>query len=215
VQPFIRNHQLNVMKQQAAHIQNTWNTVADPVIRGAVTAEAVHKVTELFAGESPERQRLIEPFAGLKTEAEFNDFFDRLMPYVIRFPQVTEKQAQKLFPKAKKLALPEAAAYKDVPLTYLSWIDIASNKWHLIYERSGEAVGIEGSFLLAPKKNMCAFCGGYGQVALVSAVTKAKSAVSPDYYKSVGQYVCANAEVCNLRITDVSGVEAFIHEVLK
>ncbi|WP_274652906.1 FusB/FusC family EF-G-binding protein [Paenibacillus humicola] len=213
-QPFIRNHQWNVMKQQASFIQNTWRTVTDPVIGNAVAVEASLKVARLFEREPEERRRLIEPFAALKTEDEFSSFFDGLKPYIVRLPPVTEKQLQRLFPKARRLPVPDAAASQHGALTYRSWLDIATNKWYLIYELHGEAVGIEGRSTPAPKKNICTFCGGFGEVTFVSAVTRAKSSISPDYYKSVGHYICASEEACNLRITDVGSLERFIGAVL-
>ncbi|RNB86901.1 elongation factor G-binding protein [Brevibacillus fluminis] len=213
--PFIKNHQFNFIKQQVKNLQSTLMTVSDPkVIEGArFGAEA--KIFEQFLAITNEQKQLFAPLLTLKKPEEFQEFVTSLTPYLSSFPKVTEKQIQKLFPKNKKLKTPNLDALNYTALTYIGWIDIATNKMFFVYEQNNQIVGIEGRFTATNKKNVCSLCNGVAEVALFSAITKTKNAKYADYYKAVGNYMCIDSAACNAKIKDLTYLESFIASVLE
>lgn len=214
MEPFIKNHQYNYIKKQIDILQNATLTVADPKVMEAVRYGSEAKVIDVFPNATDIQKQLLGRISSLKAE-EFQDYLRSLLPYLVEFPQVTEKQIRKLFPKNKKLKAPDLVTIDYHKVTYLGWINISSNKLFIVYHLKGKAVGIEGRYTLVNKKNICALCHGYTDVALFSAISKSRAAnVSSDYYKAVGHYICINSHECNSRITDVTALERFIGDVI-
>lgn len=215
-QPFIRNHQFNLIKKQADWLQRTCSTVADRKVLESARASVQMKVTEAFPDLAEPQRQALEKLWTLETPEQFKQYLQSLEPMREAFESVTEQQVKKLFPKVKKLKLPDLASIDDRNVTYLGWTDIASNKQFLVYRLNGQLVGIEGRFTPANKKNTCFLCLKQEEVALFTAVTKTKPAgASPDYYKAIGNYLCTNSEACNRNITDVSTLEKFIRDVIR
>jgi hypothetical protein len=50
-----------------------------------------------------------------------------LSNYTVKFPEVTESQLKGLFPKIKKLRMPDFSRIEGRALTYLGWTDPATN----------------------------------------------------------------------------------------
>lgn len=90
----------------------------------------------------------------------------------MEFPAITESQLRKLFKKNKKLKLPDLEQIDFRFVTYMSWIDISSNKMFLVYEKDGQHIGIEGRFTETNKKSYCFACNRYEKLVLFSAVSK-------------------------------------------
>lgn len=214
-QPFIRNHQFNLIHKQAALLQQTVSTVSDPKVVESVRFSVQSRITEAFSGAEEHQRHVLEKISALSTPGEFQDYLRSLEPYMSEFAPVTEKQLKKLFPKVKKLKVPDLEAIDYRYVTYLGWTDIATNKLFIVYYLNGQLVGVEGKFTPANKKSTCFACNRYEEVALFSAVTKTKPAnASPDYYKAVGNYLCVNSDTCNKNITDVTALEKFIQTVV-
>jgi hypothetical protein len=213
--PFIRNHQYNLIKKQAGLLQQACNTVSDPKVVDSARYSAQSKILEAFPDATELQKQTLEKISTLNTAGEFQHYLRSLEPYMAEFAQVTEKQLQKLFPKNKKLKVPDLAAIDYRYVTYLGWTDIATNKLFLVYHLNGQLVGVEGKYTPVNKKSICFLCNRHEEVALFSAVTKSKPAnASPDYYKAIGNYLCVNSDVCNMNITDVTALEKFIHDVV-
>lgn len=212
--PFIRNHQYNLIKKQATLLQHTCQTVADPKIVDTVRYSAYTKITEAFPQADEHQLRLLERITTLDKTEEFSQFLLSLEPYLIEFEQVTDKQLKKLFPKSKKLKLPNREELDLRHTTYLGWTDIGTNRMYLVHQLDGRLVGIEGKFTQAKKKSTCFLCNRQEEVALFTAETKSKPAnASSDYYKAIGNYMCMNSHVCNQNITDTSALEMFIRTI--
>ncbi|KJB87769.1 fibronectin-binding protein [Paenibacillus sp. E194] len=213
--PFIRNHQYNLIKKQATLLQHTCQTVADPKIVDTVRYSAFTKITEAFQMAEEQQLRLLERITTLDKTEEFSQFLLSLEPYLIEFEQVTDKQLKKLYPKSKKLKLPNMEGLDLRHTTYLGWTDIGTNRMYLIHQLDGRLVGIEGKFTQAKKKGTCFLCNRQEEVALFTAETKTKPAnATPDYYKAIGNYMCVNSHTCNQNITDTTTLEMFIHSII-
>jgi len=213
--PFIRNHEYNFMKKQAELVQRALRTNAGANIVRLVRAEAVDKLAALFPAATEAQKRLLLRLPALETAAELAAYWRELQLYVTEFPLLGDKQLQKLFPKVKKLKAPDTAALDRRRLSYLGWTDIAMNKLFMVYPLNGQIVGVEGRCTLTGKKGYCFVCGRYEELVLFSATTRKRPAqASPDYYKAVGNYVCADSRVCNESVTDLSALDKFITTVL-
>lgn len=214
-QPFIRNHQYNLILKQIEILQHTYRTVPDPKIIESVRFSAESKIIEAFELLTDHQRQMLSVISTLKTAEDFQSFARSLEPFLIPFPQVTDKQIKKLFHKNKKLAVPDVSSIPYHRTTYLGWLDIATNKMFLVYSLNGQIVGIEGKFTPTNKKSVCFVCNKHEEVALFSAVSKTRPAnASSDYYKAVGNYMCIHSDACNKNITDVTSLEKFIHHVI-
>ncbi|MFE4711981.1 MULTISPECIES: FusB/FusC family EF-G-binding protein [unclassified Paenibacillus] len=212
--PFIRNHQYNVIKKQSEFLQNTLRTVADRRVLETVRFRAATIVTEAFPSITQEQQQMLEQISTLESGYDFQRYVSALEPYLEPYPTITLKQIQKLFPKTKKLKVPDLSSIDFRFVTYLSWIDIASNKLFIVYPFEGQFIGIEGRITPTHKSGYCLFCNRHQELAFFSVKTKPANA-SPDNYSAVGQYVCMDNDKCNGIITDTGPLEKFILSVRK
>ncbi|MGO4344286.1 FusB/FusC family EF-G-binding protein [Paenibacillus sp. MCAF9] len=208
--PFIRNHQYNLIKKQAHLLQTACNTVSDPKVVEAVRYSTQTKISEAFPGATDLQKHELEKLATLNRTEEIQSYLQSLQPLMSEFTQVTAAQIKKLFPKVKKLKVPDLDDIDYRYVTYMGWTDIASNKLFLIYRQDGQLIGIEGKFTPTNKKSNCFLCNRHEEVALFTAITKSRPAnASPDYYKAIGNYMCVNSKACNANITDVTVLEKF------
>jgi len=216
VKPFIRNHQYNLIMKQAKLLQTACNTVSDPKVVEAVRYSTQTKIIDAFPDATDLQKHDLEKLATLNRPEEFQHYLQSLQPLMTEFTQVTAAQIKKLFPKVKKLKIPDLTDIDYRYVTYLGWSDIASNKLFLVYYFEGQLVGIEGKITPANKKSICFLCNRHEQVALFTAITKSRPAnASPDYYKAIGNYMCVNSEACNSNITDVTVLEKFISNLTR
>ncbi|MFP7298708.1 FusB/FusC family EF-G-binding protein [Neobacillus niacini] len=206
---FIKNEQLNFIKKQIALIKDSVRKNVPPHVLAAVIDLANAKILDLFPNANLEQQELLN-LSRLKTDHEYEQYIRHLSAFLLPFPKITEQQLKKLFPKQKKLKLPDLANIDCSQLTYLSWNDLRSNKKFIVYEMEGKLVGIECEFTATSKKNLCSFCNCFGEVAYFSTVTKAKKPKNPDYYKAIGNLICADSSECNKKITNVEYLTSFL-----
>lgn len=210
---FIKNEQFNFIKKQVTFIKNSKKQNVPKGVLTAVIDVANAKILELFPHASVEQQNLLD-LSALKTDQEYEQYIQQLSTYLLPFPTITAQQLQKLFPKHKKLKLPDLSNIDHSQLTYLSWIDPRSNKKFMIYELEGKIVGIECEFTPTSKKNICSFCNSMSEVTYFSTVTKAKKVNNPDYYRAIGNLICLDSKVCNKQITDVEYLENLLKDSL-
>ncbi|NRD77073.1 FusB/FusC family EF-G-binding protein [Bacillus sp. BRMEA1] len=210
---FIKNEQLNFINKQIALIKDSSKKNVPPTVLAAVIDLAHTKILDLFPNASVDQQEMLD-LSKLKTDDEFERYIQRLSTFLLPFPKVTEQQLKKMFPKNKKLKLPDLSKIDHSQLTYLSWNDLGSNKKFIVYELEGKIVGIECKFSPTSKTNICSICNSFGDVAYFSTVTKAKKAKNPDYYKAIGNLICADSSECNKKITNVQYLTTFLKESL-
>lgn len=212
--PFIRNHQYNIIKKQAEFLQKTLRTVADRRVLETVRYRAAANIIEAFPGLTKDQQRMLEQISTFETAYDFQRYLSALEPYLEPYPPITLKQIQKLFPKNKKLKIPDLGSIDFRYVTYLSWVDIATNKLFIVYPFEGQFIGIEGRITPTHKKGYCLFCNRHQELAFLTVKTKPANAL-PDHYSSIGQYVCMENQGCNQSITDTASLEKFILSVQK
>ncbi|NGZ76944.1 FusB/FusC family EF-G-binding protein [Saccharibacillus alkalitolerans] len=205
--PFIHNHQLNVIKKQANFLLKTLRSVADRKVLDTVRDTAVANAMDVFDELTAEQKALLEQMAKQEAAHELQEYLDSLEPYLLPFPEVTAKQAQKLFPKTKKLKLPDLERLDYAHMTYLRWVDNATNRLYIVYRRDGEFLGVEGRITPTNKKGFCMFCNRHQELGFFNVKLKGST---PDNMASLGQYVCMDDEACNHSITDPAALEKFL-----
>jgi len=210
---FIKNEQLNFIKKQIALIKDSTNKNVPQNVLAAVIDLANAKILDLFPNASLEQKEMLV-LAGPKTDKEYEQYIQNLSDFLLPFPEITQQQLKKMFPKHKKIKLPDLSNIDLNQLTYLSWNDLGYNKKFIVYELEGKMVGIECEFTPTSKKNLCSFCNSFGEVAYFSTVTKAKKHNNPDYYKSIGNLICVDSTECNKKISNVEYVSSFFKDSL-
>lgn len=210
---FIKNEKLNFIRKQVALIKDSKQKNVPQNVLASVIDLANAKILDLFPNTTREQQELLD-LSRLTTDNEYEQYIRRLSDFLLPFPQITEQQLKKMFPKQKKLKLPDLANIDHSQLTYLSWNDLRANKKFIVYELDGKLVGIECEFTPTSKKNLCSFCNCFGEVAYFSTVTKAKKPKNPDYYKAIGNLICADSSECNRKITNVDYLTTFFKDSL-
>ncbi len=210
---FIKNEQLNFIIKQIALIKDSTNKNVPQNVLAAVIDLANAKILDLFPNASLEQKEMLV-LAGPKTDKEYEQYIQNLSDFLLPFPEITQQQLKKMFPKHKKIKLPDLSNIDLNQLTYLSWNDLGYNKKFIVYELEGKMVGIECEFTPTSKKNLCSFCNSFGDVAYFSTVTKAKKSNNPDYYKSIGNLICVDSTECNKKISNVEYLNAFLKDSL-
>lgn len=206
---FIKNEQLNFIKKQIAIIKDSSNKNLPKTVLTAVIDLANAKILDLFPQASLEQQELLD-ITKWNTKEEYERYIEQLTACLLPFPKITEQQLKKLFPKQKKLRLPDLSTIDHNKLTFLSWNDLKSNKKVIIYDLEGTLVGTEGKMTPTSKKNICSFCNCFGEVAYFSTVTKEKRPKNADYYKAIGNLICTDSNECNKNITNTEYLREFL-----
>jgi hypothetical protein len=207
--PFIRNHQFNMIKKQSEFLLKTLRTVADRKVLETVRYRAVTNAMEAFPSLTEEQKRMLDEISTIEKAEDFQKYLNALEPYLEPYPTITLKQIQKLFPKNKKLKVPDLQSIDFRYVTYLGWVDIATNKLYIVYPFEGRFIGIEGRITPTNKKGYCLFCNRQQELALFSVKTK-PAVASADNLSFIGQYVCLDSQACNHSITDTGALEKFL-----
>lgn len=211
---FIQNEQYNLIKEQVTLVKESRMQSLPPSVLRAVIDLAQSKVVHAFPDATAEQVELLQ-FSTLQTNEAFDAYMQQLQERVQPFPVISAEQLKKLFPKQKKLRLPELSDVDFGRLTYLSWNDGRSNQKLLICPYEGQLIGIACKPSTNTKKNICAFCDQFTDVTYCVTVTKAKQAKNPDYYKAIGTYMCVDRKVCNEHITSQEALHTFVHKALQ
>lgn len=211
---FIKNEQFNFISKQVSWIKDSTKQNLPSGVLAAVYDLSNEKIINCIPNLTAKQKNILD-FSKFKTVEEYEQALKLLANYLSPFPTVTEQQLKKLFPKSKKLKLPDLSNVDLQRLSYLSWNDSRSNKKYIIYELEGQLVGVECTFSPSTTKNICSICHSYGEVTQFSTITKAKKANNPDYYKSIGNLICVDSSECNKKITDVTYLQDFLKESLR
>lgn len=211
---FIENHQFNYIREQVETIRDSRKKSLPSSVLQAVIDLANAKIAFLFP-EATSAQLAMLDVSKLQTDEAYDRFIDELRPHVRSFPQVSEQQVKKMFPKQKKLRLPDAAELNVNRISYLSWNDLRSNRKYILCEKNHQLIGIECKASANTKRNICAFCNQLAEVSYCVTVTKAKQAKNPDYYKAIGTYICTDNASCNENMTNLDALMTFVETALK
>ncbi|MFZ4453148.1 FusB/FusC family EF-G-binding protein [Salibacterium aidingense] len=213
-EPFIRNHHLNVIKNQGRYIQHCFRDVEDSNVMQAVKGQAADHVKDAFSALKEEEAAVIEPISEVTTSIGVEAFIGSVYPYVQPFPSLDKEQVRQLFPHHKKMQLPDLEAVDFSQRTYLGWNDPGHRKKFIVYELDGKLIGLEGRYTPSKKRDYCFFCQELMPVTLVSFETNDTDEGNPEFYRAIGQHICIDSGQCNKNITDVSRLEHFVRRVV-
>ncbi|KQU60204.1 FusB/FusC family EF-G-binding protein [Rossellomorea marisflavi] len=203
---FIRNDQYNEISNQTQILLNGYSTVNDLNVLHALRGLVKDKVTGLFTDLTVSQEGMLEAIEAVKDPEQAEDFLSGLEPYVIPFPPLTEAKLKKLFPKVKKLKIPDLLELNETNLSYLGWNDYGQERKYLVIEREGKLTGLKGRFTPSNKKGICAICHSFSEIGMFMSESKKSQQGT---YVNRGNYVCQDSTVCNTRIKGLERLNDF------
>jgi len=217
VVPFLHPHQINFIRKQLNSLISAFYFAGDYRVLAASRANLVDTLLKHCTPLTDAHRDLLAAAAQVRDKDELYAYMDQLAPYIIPFPRVTAAEIKKLFPKVKKLPLPDLAALDYSTLSYLGWKDISTNSLFLVHYIDGRLVGTECRYTGGTNKRSthCHWCNNTHalDVALVTAQVKLRNVT--DGYKTTGNYICLNSAHCNLHMTSTEEMHAFIASLRK
>ena len=208
--PFITSEQYNFIRSQTQILINGHATANDKDVVKTVESVAYERVLALFSTLSDEQRQLFDPLTGIKDSTQAELFLAEIKPFVIPFKELSEKAIHKLFPKAKKLKVPDLNQWDLRDYTYLGWDDIGSGKKFIIASYQNRLIGLQGAFKPASKKGICTLCNKFGEVGMFLSETK--GTVQGTFIKR-GNYICQDSITCNQNITTLDKLHDFIGRI--
>lgn len=210
--PFLHPYQANFIRHQLLQLIGAFYFAGDHRVLAASREGVEDTILSTFPGATPEQRALLQDAKNVRDKDELKIYMSRLEPYVIPFPEITAAEIRKLFPKVKKLVLPDLQSIDRSKLTYLGWRDIATNSLYLVYRSGDKWAGKEFKFVPGPKNRtmICSWCHASGSgddVALVTSRVKTKIV---DGYKTLGNHLCLDSAKCNAQITSTTEMEALL-----
>ncbi|KMY53297.1 ferrous iron transporter A [Bacillus sp. FJAT-27231] len=214
MEAFIRNDQYNLIKRQAKNLVNGHAAAQHEGVLRALKAMAEENVTEVFIELNEEQRQLLSPITTVENKEQAEKFLSSLKPYVIPFKKITEQSLKKLFPKAKKLKVPDLESIDLKETSYLGWHDKGSNKKYLVTYFDENLIGVQGTFTSANQKGICALCNGYEEIGMFIAEVKGKRTEKGTFTKR-GNYICQDSEKCNQNLTSLDKLQDFVERLNK
>ncbi|MGD6805161.1 FusB/FusC family EF-G-binding protein [Rossellomorea aquimaris] len=210
MKPFIRNDQFNFIKAQTKVLINGHVNANDPGVMKALKAVTLEKVLSLLPAPSEEEHDLLSSIASIKDKQDAENYLAKLKPFVIPFREVSDKTLQKLFPKVKKLKLPNLENVDLREVTYLGWNDIGQERKYLVTEDNGKLIGMRGTFKNHSQKGVCTICNSIGEIGMF--ITESKAAANGTY-RNRGNYICQDSQACNRSLQSEEKLNAFIQHL--
>ncbi|TYR73385.1 elongation factor G-binding protein [Rossellomorea vietnamensis] len=210
MKPFIRNDQFNFIKAQTKVLINGHVNANDPGVMKALKAVTLEKVLSLLPAPSEEEHDLLSSIASIKDKQDAENYLAKLIPFVIPFREVSDKTLLKLFPKVKKLKLPDLENVDLREVTYLGWNDIGQERKYLVTEDNGKLIGMRGTFKNHSQKGVCTICNSIGEIGMF--ITESKAAANGTY-RNRGNYICQDSQACNRSLQSKEKLNAFIQHL--
>ncbi|MCR6097529.1 FusB/FusC family EF-G-binding protein [Salipaludibacillus agaradhaerens] len=210
MEEFLHPHEYNFIKKQTKVIVDAQSTNKDQDVVHTVITLAREKVAQLVEGQGGKALPLLDALTDVKNAHEADSFLLSLKPYVIPFPRVSEKKIERLFPKEKKLKVPDLEQFDYHALSYLGWYDLGTNKKYLVVNIEGRLMGVAGLYHPSSKQGLCTICHSFGEVGLFTKKIKGRKNESTI---SRGNYVCKDSMVCNDNMTSLDELNAFIYRL--
>ncbi|RKD69739.1 treble-clef zinc-finger protein [Sinobaca qinghaiensis] len=211
IEPFLRNDQYNFLKRQVKIILQAHAATQDQGVLDATRISAVEKVLELLPPLTDEQKQFVLNAAAISESLHAERYLFEGREYVIPFPELSDSDIRALFPKAKKINIPELKKADAKRMTYMSWNDIRSERKYIIFPHRRGMTGWSGSFKPMARKGICAVCHGHTNIGLFMAVVKS----GRETYTSRGNYICQSSETCNDTISSLQHINDFIETLNK
>ncbi|XXM71145.1 FusB/FusC family EF-G-binding protein [Lysinibacillus sphaericus] len=207
---FIRNDQYNFISYQTQVLINGYSSVNDHGVLQALRGLVRDKVMDLFEELESEEKQIIEKITDIKDSDHAKDFLEALREYVMPFQPVNETALKKMFPKVKKLRIPDLKVWDFKALSYLGWNDFGQESKYIVAEVDGRLKGLKGTFKNSSKKGHCTICHSFSEVGLF--VSQSKKSSQGTFVKK-GNYICQDSMECNGKLKDLDKLVDFIERM--
>ncbi|MGI8316252.1 FusB/FusC family EF-G-binding protein [Halobacillus mangrovi] len=207
MEAFIRSDQYNYIQDQTRNLVQGHTTTNDAAVTQALKSLTLEKVLECFDHLTENQKSLLQQVECIKDETEAIFFLSRIKQHIIPFPKLDEKEIKDLFPKVKKLKIPDINHINWNELSYLSWNDHGSNRKYLIHFKQGEYYSLRGSFTPSAQKGICTICNEYEHVGMFTATLKGGPS---DNRVRRGNYICQDSQSCNQNLKSLKSLDSFI-----
>jgi len=210
---FLHPHQVNFIRKQLKILIGAFYFAGDSRVLEASRASVVENIRSQFHELTPEQRALLDEAGAVRDKDEMNRYMHKLSSCVIPFPTITAAEIRKLFPKVKKLVLPDLDKIEYDKLTYLGWRDIATQSLYMVHRVNGKWKGVECRYVLGQKGRayQCMWCNQMfpgDSVTLVTTEIKTKDIVGG--YKTKGNHLCLNSTICNSQLTSTAEIDTFL-----
>lgn len=208
MEKFIYPYQFNYIRVQLSQLLQTVYFAGDYRVYAAHKLSVRDNVLSMFPGLSSAEIGLFQGLEEVKGQSDIGQFMERLELYVIPFPALEPDGVRKLFPKVKRLPLPDFKEVNWHKLSYFGWRDIATNTLFLVTRYNGKLIGIRNRITPLNRPGLCCVCHHSGSdVGLVTTAAKASN------YTTVGNHMCLDTLTCNTAMTSLSGLDSFVEQV--
>ncbi|QOV10026.1 FusB/FusC family EF-G-binding protein [Viridibacillus arvi] len=207
MEPFMNVEQYQFVKKQARKIANAYANTNDKHVLQAIQALVMESINEKLIGLDEVRSSIVKQIVTIQTKEQLENFIEKIKVYVTPFEKLTEKELKKLFPKDKKLKVPDLKNIDWTEISYLSWFDSGTNRKYIVYRNDNNIKSIRGIFSQSSKKGICTICNQHQSVGMFMSSKKGK--VVGTYVKR-GNYICVDSTACNENLTDFTRLTDFI-----
>ncbi|GAA0341720.1 elongation factor G-binding protein [Bacillus carboniphilus] len=210
MEPFIQSYEFNFIKNQANILVNGHSTSSDVRVLNALRTLTKERVINLFPNITEEQREELERFESIKERMDADEFLFLIKPLVIPFQDVSEQTLKKLFPKAKKLKLPNLEEIDWKETTYLGWYDKGSGRKYIVTNYQDKLIGLHGTFKASSQKGICTLCNKHEEVGLFVSQTKGSTL---DTFVRRGNYICQDSTKCNKNIESLEKLHDLIERL--
>ena len=206
MEQFIRNDQFNEITNQTHILLNGYSTVNDLNVLHALRGLVKDKVNGLFTDLTRYQEEMLSKVEEVKDSEQAEDFLSGLEAYVIPFPSMTDAKLKKLFPKVKKLKMPDLSEVEETNISYLGWNDYGQERKYLVVEREGKLTGVKGRFTPSAKKGICAICHSFSEIGMFMSESRKSQQGT---YVNRGNYICQDSMICNAQVKSLERLYDF------
>lgn len=210
MQAFIRNDQLNLIRQQGLFLVEGTAASADRAVLDAMRALAFEKVLDAFEQLDQKQKWLLDPFVDIENKEDLERFLHHIRAYLIPFGPVTDAMIKGFFPKAKKMKVPSRIFTDSLSASYMSWQEDGSARAYFVVPHKGSFVGLAGNADGKRHKGVCTFCRKLSETRLFLVEKKRGPAGN---YSRRGNWICADSSKCNEQITSLEPIAQFIERL--
>lgn len=207
MESFIQTHQYQYIKNQTENLLQSQLTTNDAAVMEALKSITQEKVTGIFDNLTDEQKQLVEQIQNIEDETEGIFFLSRLKQHVVPFPRLEEQTIKSLFPKVKKLPLPDLNQADWNETSYLGWNDSGSGRKYIVAYVHNELIGIIGNSTPSRHPGICSICHEQEEVDMFTTSLKG---VSKEESITRGQYICRDSQKCNENLKEVQPLFRFI-----
>lgn len=208
---FMNVEQYQFVKKQAKKILNAHTSSNDQNVIQAIQALVQEEINDKLSFKDIEQQLQLQPIFELRSKDQLETFIQEIKQFVEPFKKPTESELKKLFPKDKKLKIPNLEQFDWREITYLSWVDLGTNRKYLVYREDGNLKGVRGVFSHTEKKGICTVCNQHAKVGMLMT---SKNGTALGTYTKRGNYICEDSASCNEALADVTKLNDFVGNLL-